>query len=101
MPSASVYETPIGSIEIDARTVAELEDSGAFLKATLKIEEKEHSLEMHLPYIRKVFAEYPFKLVPLIIGATEPEQEQQLGSILAPYLEDPQTLFIISSDFCV
>lgn len=29
-----------------------------------------------------------------------PEQEKLYGDILAPYLNDPQNLFVISSDFC-
>mmetsp|Transcript_18957 Transcript_18957/g.34334 ORF Transcript_18957/g.34334 Transcript_18957/m.34334 type:complete len:291 (-) Transcript_18957:1322-2194(-) len=100
LPSATVYQTPIGHITVDTDTVEQLGDSGFFLQATVKIEEKEHSLEMHLPYIRKVFADHDFKLVPIIIGATEPDQERKLGQVLAPFFEDPRTLFIISSDFC-
>jgi AmmeMemoRadiSam system protein B len=101
LPTAVVYETPLGPIDIDTETVAALEATEAFVRATVKVEEKEHSLEMHLPYIRKVFAGLSFKLVPLIIGATEPAQERRLGEVLAPYLEDPTNLFIVSSDFCV
>ena len=69
-------------------------------------DETEHSMEMHLPYIYKMIsrtfkseAEYP-KLVPILVGNTNPEKEVEYGRILAPYLRDPKTVFVVSSDFC-
>lgn len=69
-------------------------------------DENEHSMEMHLPYIYKMLsqtfkseAEFP-KLVPILVGNTNPEKEVEYGRILAPYLQDPTTVFVISSDFC-
>jgi len=69
-------------------------------------DETEHSLEMHLPYIHKILSKtfskvehYP-KLVPILVGNTEPETEKEYGKILAPHLADPENVFVISSDFC-
>ena len=56
---------------------------------------------MHLPYIRKVFENSEITLVPIMVGSIKENQENEYGTILAPYFEDPSTLFIISSDFCV
>jgi len=64
------------------------------------IDEAEHSLEMHIPYIKKVFNDYQFKLVPIMVGNLSPKAEQEYGQKLAPYLADDENLFIISSDFC-
>lgn len=44
-------------------------------------------------------SEFP-PLVPILVGATSAATERQFGQILAPYLADPTTVFIISSDFC-
>ena len=33
-----------------------------------KVDENEHSLEMHVPYIKKAFGENKFKLVPIMVG---------------------------------
>ena len=33
-----------------------------------KVDEAEHSLEMHIPYIKKVFGDHPFRLVPIMVG---------------------------------
>ena len=68
-------------------------------------DEDEHSLELHLPYIFKILSnqfgrpeDFP-TLVPILVGNTSPESEKEFGAILAPYLQDPTTVFVISSDF--
>lgn len=68
----------------------------------MKTDEDEHSIEMHLPYIAKVMEDFKgqFTIVPILIGSLEPEVERMYGEIFAPYLADPQNLFVISSDFC-
>ncbi|KAJ1669393.1 hypothetical protein EV182_008784, partial [Spiromyces aspiralis] len=40
------------------------------------------------------------KLVPILVGNLSYESEQAFGKLLAPYLQDPESIFIISSDFC-
>ena len=69
-------------------------------------DETEHSLEMHLPYIYKMLsqsiksaAEYP-SLIPILVGSTSAPTEKSYGKILAPYLADPTSVFVVSSDFC-
>ena len=65
-----------------------------------KVDENEHSLEMHIPYIKKMFENHEFKLVPIMVGSIEADKEQEYGKKLAKYLDDEKTLFVISSDFC-
>ena len=76
--------------------------TGEFNVMGISIDEAEHSIEMHLPYIAKVMAEFKdyFTIVPILVGSTNAKEEALYGSILAPYLADPQNLFIVSSDFC-
>lgn len=38
-------------------------------------------------------------LVPIMVGNTSATTEKALGKLLAPYLADPTTAFVISSDF--
>lgn len=40
------------------------------------------------------------KIVPIMVGSITAEKEKIYGEALAPYLSDPATLFIVSSDFC-
>lgn len=65
-----------------------------------KTDEAEHSLEMHIPYIKLVFGDHPFKLVPIMVGNLSQKSEQEFGEKLAPYLDNDDNLFVISSDFC-
>lgn len=39
-------------------------------------------------------------LVPIMVGAITYESEAKYGAALAPYLDDPGNMFVISSDFC-
>lgn len=41
-----------------------------------------------------------FTIVPIMVGSLSVDSEALYGEILAPYLADPQNLFVISSDFC-
>ena len=61
---------------------------------------------MHLPYIYKMLSNtfpspdsYP-PLVPILVGHTTSSREREYSALLAPYLADPTSIFIISSDFC-
>ena len=55
---------------------------------------------MHLPYIKHIFGDHDFKLVPIIVGKLEYEKAQEYGEIFSKYMKDENTLFVISSDFC-
>ena len=47
----SSYETPIGNLIVDRGTTEELYKTGHFQYLDKDVEEAEHSLEMHLPYL--------------------------------------------------
>lgn len=67
-----------------------------------QVDEEEHSIEMHLPYIAKVMESRQghFTIVPVLVGGTDHKKEAEYGRIFSPYLADPENLFVISSDFC-
>jgi hypothetical protein len=56
LTQCDAYETPLGNLAIDKRTVAELHKTGKFDTMSLQTDEDEHSLEMHLPYIYTMLA---------------------------------------------
>jgi len=97
------YETPIGNLKLNKAVIAELHATGAFEYLSVDVEEAEHSLEMHLPYISKVMSEKAdntFTIVPIMIGSLSKESEDLYGKILAPYLLKEDVVFVVSSDFC-
>ncbi|PNW86800.1 hypothetical protein CHLRE_02g096200v5 [Chlamydomonas reinhardtii] len=100
LSSQTHYETPLGSMEIDQEVYAQLRDSGKFDSMSQDVDEDEHSLELHTPYIVHTMRGRDFKLVPIMVGALTTDAEAAYGSLLGPYLDDPANLFVVSSDFC-
>jgi len=52
------YETPLGNIELNKDVVNELLTHKEFIATDVDAEEEEFSLEVHLPFIKKVFKGY-------------------------------------------
>lgn len=99
------YDTPLGELTLDSEILRELANTGKFNWLSLKADEDEHSIEMHLPYIYKAIeragkSHKNVKIVPIVVGSISSAQEKTYGALLKPYLEDPQNAFVISTDFC-
>ncbi|CDF32954.1 unnamed protein product [Chondrus crispus] len=60
----------------------------------------EHSIEMHLPYVRHVFRDVHVKVVPVVVGSLSEEKERSFGRLFSTWLGDGESFFVISSDFC-
>ncbi|KAJ1018330.1 hypothetical protein NDA18_006485 [Ustilago nuda] len=94
------YETPLGNLKIDRQITEALKATGKFGTMTQSQDEDEHSIEMHLPYIYKMFKGKSIQIVPILVGAINTSKEDGYGKLLAPYLKDPRNFFVVSSDFC-
>lgn len=83
-------------------TTEKLKSTGKFQEMSIKMDEEEHSLEMHLPYIAKVMESRQglYSLVPILVGQLSSKKEEEYGVMFSEYLADSSNLFIISSDFC-
>lgn len=101
---AHSLETPLGELPVDRDVVDGLLDtddrSARFVKMTTEMDEAEHSIEMHLPYIRHIFAGRDVKVVPIVVGSLSEEKERNFGRMLSAWIGDGETFFVISSDFC-
>ncbi len=90
------YSTPLGNIEVDRPALAEL-------RANLEIpiteieNDKEHSLEIELPFLQRIF-DHEFKLLPLMIRSQEAETAQQLGEALGHILKNKNAILVASTD---
>lgn len=100
------FATPFGDFQVDASVLAELRSTGKFSDIPRNNDVREHSLEMHLPYIWKILERtrrgsptWP-TLVPIMVGDGDGAAEKAYGELLLPYLEDPENAFVVSSDFC-
>ena len=106
LSKCNYYATPLGRLAIDRNLITNLLSTSEFTEMSRATDEDEHSLEMHLPYIYKLLSlqfaspdDFPL-LLPILVGATTSQTERRYGRRLAPYLADPTSVFIISSDFC-
>ncbi|KAK2981411.1 hypothetical protein RJ640_027668, partial [Escallonia rubra] len=97
---ATVYRTPIGDLPVDLEVNEELKATGKFELMDIQVDEAEHSMEMHLPYLAKVFHWHTVKIVPILVGSLKAENEAMYGRLLAKYVDDPSNFFSVSSDFC-
>lgn len=101
---AARLETPLGELEVDREVVdGLLEHSSSearFVRMGMDMDEAEHSIEMHLPYIQHVFSGQDVKVVPIVVGSLSEEKERAFGRVLSSWLGDGETFFVISSDFC-
>ncbi|KAH9760541.1 protein memo1 [Citrus sinensis] len=100
LSTATVYKTPIGDLPLDLEVIEELKATGKFELMDICVDEAEHSMEMHLPYLAKVFEGHPIKIVPILVGAVNAENEAMYGRLFAKYVDDPSNFFSVSSDFC-
>lgn len=94
--SHQAYSTPLGNVEIDQAAFTELM-SALDIPITLIANDKEHSLEIELPFLQRVLKK-DFKLLPLMVRGQEPEVAKKLGDALAAVLENKKALIVASTD---
>lgn len=100
-----VLDTPLGGVCVDKAVCAQLMESKVFVEMAPDVDEDEHSIEMHLPYVRKVFGDEVdvggrVKVVPVMVGALNAAAEGEIGAVFGRWFGKPRVLFVISSDFC-
>ena len=100
LSSCVTYETPLGNIPLDQNTNQTLVESGLYSFMKTRVDEDEHSIEMHLPFIYKIMNGKQFTIVPILVGSLDSQLLTRYAQTLVPFLSDPSNLFVISSDFC-
>ncbi len=91
-PSADSFATPLGLVPIDRAAIERI-----LALPQVQILDAahawEHSLEVQLPFLQRVLAD--FKLVPLVVGEAESEG---VAEVLELLWGGPETLILVSSD---
>jgi hypothetical protein len=90
------YATPLGPVALDAPVVARLRES-PLVGAGPTGPDREHSLEIQLPFLQRVLAP-GWRLVPILVGRLEAEDYGALADAIRPLL-DARTLIVVSTDF--
>lgn len=70
-------ETPLGNLTCDLDLIEELHKTELFQWMPESVDLEEHSIEMHLPFVKKVFLNKPsVKVVPILVGDLESSHEE-------------------------
>jgi AmmeMemoRadiSam system protein B len=93
------YQTPLGKMEVDRATLDKIEKEliPSDLSLTPIAQDREHSLEIELPFLQ-VALKQTFLLVPIMVRTQKPEQVHALAIALAHSLKGKSALLVASSD---
>ena len=95
---ADYYETPLGQVKVDREITLQLtSNADSVFSYQPKAHDREHCLEVQLPFLQRRFKEVP-PIVPIIISTNDFRKLKQIAEALKPYFTD-ENLFIVSSDF--
>jgi AmmeMemoRadiSam system protein B len=96
----SAYFTPLGSVPVDKSA---LKDLDVMLKSELGYgmtpiaRDPEHSLEIELPFLQRIF-QHDWKLLPIMVRALDERVSEGMGKALATVLRDRNAVLIASTD---
>ena len=93
---SGAFDTPLGPAPIDAALGAEILDASPIVHPLPSAHRREHSLEMQLPFFRRLFPSTP--IVPLLMGYQTRETIDALGSALAAISGGRRLLLVASTD---
>ena len=94
---ADYYATPLGQVKVDGETARKLIASDSVFRYRPDAHDREHCLEVQLPFLQRRFDEVP-PIVPIIISTNDYQKLKRIAEALKPYFTK-ENLFIISSDF--
>ena len=96
----AAYQTPLGAIPVDRDAVFALDEN---LRSNLGFgispvaNDPEHSLEIELPFLQRVFTD-PFTLIPVMVRDQTRATAWALGQALAKTLEEYPAILVASTD---
>lgn len=94
--SHEAYATPLGNLEVDVPALEELQKD-LDIPITRIPNDKEHSLEIELPFLQRIF-QHDFKLLPIMLREQEEHTAKALGEALAKILKKKNAVLVASTD---
>ncbi len=91
IPEADIFQTPLGRVNVDQKTVSILKDIPV-IEQNIAAHQSEHSLEVQLPLLQIALDD--FLLVPLIVGNCDVNAAKE---VIENIWGDDETLIIIST----
>lgn len=94
--SRGAFETPLGDVEVSAADADAIVASAPVVCELPAAHQREHSLEMQLPFLQRVLPGVP--IVPLVMGHQSRATMASLAEGLASALASRRALLVASSD---
>ena len=92
------YSTPFGEISVDHELLDQIaEEIKGKISFTKIRQDPEHSLEIELPFLQRVFT-HSFRLLPLMILNQSASVAETLGQALAQAIQGKSSILVASSD---
>lgn len=92
------FETPLGLAPVDTVLAESLVAADERIVFNRDVHRFEHSIEVQIPFLQRVYGDKPFEIVPVIVGEPSEENEQALSKALVELLADKKALVIASTD---
>lgn len=94
--SSGSWETPLGPVQIDQEFAEDLKANAPVLEEDDRAHAKEHSLELHLPFLKH--RNENFRLVPVCLQQLSYSECESLGKGLATTVENcPEDVLLVAS----
>jgi AmmeMemoRadiSam system protein B len=90
------FASPFGPIAVEATVAAAIAAAGDVIRPQPSVHAREHSLEMQLPFLGRLFPGLP--IVPLLMGRQSRRTIEALASALAIGLGSRRALLVASTD---
>ncbi len=90
------FKTPLGEVEIDAELARKIIAENKIIKADVSAHEKEHSLEVEVPFLQRTLKN--FKLVPILMGSGDRGDAEILAKAVSKNIAGKNVLVVASSD---
>lgn len=94
------YFTPLGNVSVDKTTLSDLD---VMLKSEVGFglapvrNDPEHSLEIELPFLQRIFP-HEWKLLPIMVRTLDEKVSEGVGKALATVLRDKNVVLVASTD---
>ena len=93
---ADFYTTPLGQLKVDSEIAQKLAAADSVFSYQPKAHDREHCLEVQLPFLQRRFDDVP-PIVPIIISTNDFQKLKRIAEVLRPYFTE-ENLFVISRD---
>jgi MEMO1 family protein len=93
---SGAFDSPLGPAPIDDALAADLERASSIVQPLPAAHRREHSLEMQLPFLRRLLPDVP--IVPLLMGYQTRETITALAEALAAAAGSRRALMVASTD---